>query len=146
MPVKKEKSTRKTTTAKKKTATKPKTKPAAPEDQESGTYTRLSEFKDKFVEMASDAGQSIEDAVKSALHARQNVVMARVKEEHRRQMDRLVEAGIFKSRSESAAFLISEGIKARADLFDMISSKTEKIENLRKELRDMVAGKLKGPR
>jgi Arc/MetJ-type ribon-helix-helix transcriptional regulator len=101
----------------------------------------LSGIRERFLDLAAEAGQSIEGAVKTALHARANVIMARVKEDHLKKIDSLVEAGIFKSRSESVAFLISEGIKARQDLYAVIQEKTDEIEKLRSQLRDMLAGK-----
>jgi len=50
----------------------------------------------------------------------------------------LVDVGLFKSRSESAAFLIQEGIKSQEDLFTKISSQLEKIEKIRKELKGII--------
>ena len=50
----------------------------------------------------------------------------------------LVEAGLFRSRSESAAFLIQEGIKNQEVLFAKISTKLEKINKLKKELQNIV--------
>jgi hypothetical protein len=54
----------------------------------------------------------------------------------------LVETGIFKSRSESAAYLIEEGIKHQEALFEKITAKLEKIEKLRDELKDIVSEEL----
>ncbi len=42
------------------------------------------------------------------------------------------------SRSEAAAFLISEGIKARQGLFDQISGKIEQIKKAKEELRELL--------
>jgi hypothetical protein len=50
----------------------------------------------------------------------------------------LVEAEITKSRSESAAFLITEGVKANQDLFKKIGHITEQIATLRAQLRETV--------
>jgi hypothetical protein len=50
----------------------------------------------------------------------------------------LVQSGIFKSRSEAAAFLISEGIKAQDALFRRISEKITEIEKLRNDLRNSI--------
>jgi hypothetical protein len=51
----------------------------------------------------------------------------------------LVNAGLFKSRSESAAFLIDEGIKSQTALFAKISSKLEKIDIIKEELKNIVS-------
>jgi hypothetical protein len=49
-----------------------------------------------------------------------------------------VQSGIFKSRSEAAAFLIVEGVKAQEALFNRIEDKISEIERLRNELRDSI--------
>ncbi len=74
----------------------------------------------------------------SALQDRGNVVMVRVTDDALRHMDMLVDAEITKSRSESAAFLITEGVKANQALFSKISNITEQIATLRAKLRDTV--------
>jgi Arc/MetJ-type ribon-helix-helix transcriptional regulator len=56
-----------------------------------------------------------------------------------KQLDALVQSGIFKSRSEAAAFLISEGIKAQEPLFARIAERIKEIERLRSELKDIIA-------
>jgi Arc/MetJ-type ribon-helix-helix transcriptional regulator len=73
------------------------------------------------------------------LSARDHVVMVRVNDESLRQLDALVQSGIFKSRSEAAAFLISEGIKAQEPLFARIAERIKEIERLRSELKDIIA-------
>ncbi|UCC89637.1 MAG: hypothetical protein JSV81_10075 [Anaerolineales bacterium] len=74
----------------------------------------------------------------AALQDRANVVMVRVNDDALKHMDMLVEADITKSRSESAAFLITEGIKANQDLFNKIGSITDQIVALRAQLRETV--------
>lgn len=73
-----------------------------------------------------------------ALQGRGNVVMVRVNDEALAHLDMLVEAEVTKSRSESAAFLINEGIRANEELFVSISSITDKIAALREQLRKEV--------
>ncbi len=85
-----------------------------------------------------DAVGSLGKTLTSALQDRGNVVMVRVNDDALRHMDMLVDAEITKSRSESAAFLITEGVKANQVLFDKISSITEQIATLRAKLRDTV--------
>ncbi|MBN1247775.1 MAG: hypothetical protein JXC32_08960 [Anaerolineae bacterium] len=91
---------------------------------------------------------SIKDALKQAetfaqtlseaLQGRGNVVMVRVNDEALAHLDMLVEAEITKSRSESAAFLINEGINANEALFSRISAITDQIAELREKLRHEV--------
>jgi len=90
----------------------------------------------KFSEIAS----SLRTAVSHALTGRTNVVMVRVNDETLRYLDMLVEADICKSRSESAAFLIAEGVKANAALYERIAEVTEQIAELRRQLREIVSG------
>ncbi len=89
-------------------------------------------------EFAQRIPDSIARAIEKALQGRDFPLMVRVNRESLRRIDELVEAGIFKSRSESAAFLISEGIKAQAGLFERIEEKIREIERLRNELKNLV--------
>jgi hypothetical protein len=82
--------------------------------------------------------ESFGQALGEALQGRANVVMVRVNDESLEHLDMLVDAEITNSRSESAAFLISEGIKANQALFDKISAITEQIAELREQLRHEV--------
>lgn len=77
-------------------------------------------------------------ALGSALQGRGNVVMVRVNDEALRHLDMLVETEVTKSRSESAAFLINEGIKANGALYDRIREITDQIMDLRNQLREVV--------
>ena len=83
-------------------------------------------------------GETIETAIKSALSFRDNVIMVRVNKESLNKIDELVDTGLFKSRSESAAFLIREGIKARNDIFIIINEKISEIQKLKEELKNII--------
>jgi hypothetical protein len=74
----------------------------------------------------------------SALQDRTNVVMVRVNSDSLDYLDMLVEADVTKSRSESAAFLINEGIKANQALFSKIREITDQIASLKSQLRETV--------
>ena len=82
--------------------------------------------------------ENIGQVVGEALQSRSNVVMVRVNDEALRHLDMLVEAEVTKSRSESAAYLISEGIRANGELFGKISEITDQIETLRVQLRQTI--------
>ena len=62
-------------------------------------------------------GENLKHAMQRALSARENVVMVRLNKESLSRLDELVDAGLVNSRSEAAAFLISEGAKSRSPLF-----------------------------
>jgi hypothetical protein len=82
--------------------------------------------------------ENIGMAVGDALQGRSNVVMVRINDDALAYLDMLTEADMAKSRSESAAYLINEGIKANQELFDRIKEVTEKIESLKAQLREVV--------
>lgn len=83
-------------------------------------------------------GETFVQALSDALQARGNVVMVRVNDRALEHLDMLVEAEVTKSRSESAAFLISAGVRANADLFERIGAITTQISELREKLRKEV--------
>jgi hypothetical protein len=89
------------------------------------------------------AFESLSKTVTSVMQNRTNVVMVRVNDDALRHMDMLVEAEITTSRSQSAAFLINEGVKANSSLYKKISSVTDQIVALRTQLRDMVDAEAK---
>ena len=92
----------------------------------------------KGVDVAESIGENIRDTVQGMRGNRDNVVMVRVDKASLDRLDELVEAGILGSRSEAAAFLIGEGIKARQPLFDRIAEKIQEIRRAKDELRRMV--------
>lgn len=63
------------------------------------------------------------------------MIMVRVNEASLQSINQLKDAGLFRSRSEAAAYLIAEGISAKQDLFQRIMKKIEKINLLKEELR-----------
>jgi hypothetical protein len=90
-------------------------------------------------EAPADFISGVREAVNRALSKRENVVMVRVSDEALHYLDMLVEAGITKSRSESAAFLVNEGIKASSQLFERIEEIIDQITALRQQLSAIVA-------
>jgi len=86
----------------------------------------------------SKAINSIVGSLEAALTGRGNAVMVRVNDEALSKLDMLVEAGICKSRSESAAFLLQRGIDSSGALFDRIQSVTAQISKMREELLSSV--------
>lgn len=92
----------------------------------------------KGVDAAESIGENIRDTIQGMRGSRDNVVMVRVDKASLDRLDELVEAGIMGSRSEAAAFLIAEGIKARQPLFDRIGEKIQEIRQAKEELRQMV--------
>lgn len=100
--------------------------------------SRLTELGEQVEEFASKTLESLKRRIDKALAERNIVLTIRVNEETNKKLNMLVEAGLFKSRSECAAFLIEEGTRVHKDLFRKIEEKMEKISKLREELRKMV--------
>lgn len=92
----------------------------------------------KGVDAAENIGENIRDTIQGMKGSRENVVMVRVDRASLDRLDDLVEAGIMGSRSEAAAYLIAEGIRARQGLFDRIGEKIGEIRRAKEELRRLV--------
>ena len=107
------------------------------EAQPSGVETAKKTFDDAIKQVEKRVGD-ISKALGNALQDRGNVVMVRVNDDSLHYLDMLVEADITKSRSESAAFLINEGIKANETLFNKIREITDQISELKAQLRHTV--------
>ena len=94
-------------------------------------------------ELAGSVGQSLKDTIQDTIKAmrgtgRDSVVMVRVNQESMKRIDELIETGLVGSRSEAAAYLVAEGIKARQDLYDGISSKVDAIRKAREDLQSLL--------
>jgi len=100
----------------------------------------FSEIGGQVEKFAVKTAESIKKAIDKALSSRNTVLTIRVNEESNKKLNMLVDAGLFKSRSESAAFLIEEGIKSQEDLFAKIRDKLETIDKIKKELKTIVHG------
>ena len=90
-------------------------------------------------DFVSKVPETINKAVERALNVRDTTVLLRLSDQASDGLDTLVSAGIFRNRAEAAAFLIDEGIKTQAPLFQRIQSKLSEIERLRAELRHSVS-------
>ncbi len=97
------------------------------------------EFGDHVEKFASRTVESLKKTIDRALSSRNTVLTIRVNDDANRNLNTLVEAGLFKSRSESAAFLIEEGIKQQEEIFQKISQKMEEIEKLKGELSEIIS-------
>lgn len=99
----------------------------------------LDEFGNQVERFASRTAESIKKVIEKALSSRNTVLTIRVNDECNIMMNMLVESGLFRSRSESAAFLIQEGIKKREELFVKIRGRLEKMEKLREEMKTIIS-------
>ena len=116
--------------------TKKETKETTKKEKQSGPFDEFGNQIEKFAVKTAD---SIRKVIDRALASRNTVLTIRVNDESNKKLNMLVEAGLFKSRSESAAFLIEEGIKSQGILFSKITDKLKKMEKIRDELKDIVS-------
>jgi hypothetical protein len=117
--------------------------PLSPKPQPQSSGSKASETIDDITstlrDMFSRVPESVNRAVERALNVRDTTILVRLSDASSDAVDTLVSAGIFKGRAEAAAFLIEEGIKAQAPLFQRIQSKLSEIERIRQELRSSVS-------
>lgn len=105
-------------------------------------YNAFDEFGNQVERFASKTAESIKKAIDKALASRNTVLTIRVNDECNKKLGMLVDAGLFRSRSESAAFLIQEGIKVQEDLFKKIENKLEKIDKIKEELKTIITNEM----
>jgi Arc/MetJ-type ribon-helix-helix transcriptional regulator len=60
------------------------------------------------------------------------------------RLDVLIEAGLFGSRSEAAAFLVGAGIDAQHTLFERVTKRNAEIKKIRQSLKQDALDALRG--
>lgn len=112
------------------------------EDEGPGSERVSSSVRDiasRIPESLSSIGRDISRTIERAISAKDDYVVAvKVSHDAQERLEQLVQAGVFRSRAEAAAFLIDEGIKAQSPLFERVQQKLTEIERLRAELRGMI--------
>jgi Arc/MetJ-type ribon-helix-helix transcriptional regulator len=105
-------------------------------------HERMSSVRDiasRIPESLSSIGRDISRTIERAISAKDDYVVAvKVTPDAQEKLENLVQAGVFRSRAEAAAYLIDEGIKAQSPLFERVNQKLSEIERLRAELRGMI--------
>jgi hypothetical protein len=90
-------------------------------------------------EQLSAIGRDISRTIERAISAKDDYMLAvKVSGDAQVKLGQLVQAGVFGTRAEAAAFLIDEGIKVQTALFERVEQKLAEIERLRAELRGLV--------
>jgi len=108
--------------------------------QSEARHSSVRDIAARIPESLASIGRDISRTVERALSAKDDYVVAvKVSHEAQDKLEQLVQAGVFRSRAEAAAFLIDEGIRAQTPLFERVATKLSEIERLRAELRGMVA-------
>lgn len=108
-------------------------------DDKTRVSSSVREMASRIPESLSAIGRDISRTIERAISAKDDYVIAvKVSPEAQEKLEQLVQAGVFHGRAEAAAFLIDEGIKTQAALFERVEQKLSEIERLRAELRVMV--------
>ncbi len=108
--------------------------------EEHRTASSVRDIASRIPESLSAIGRDISRTIEKAISAKDDYVVAvKISPEAQEKLEQLVQAGVFRSRAEAAGFLIDEGIKTQAALFDRVRQKLAEIERLRAELRGLVA-------
>lgn len=105
------------------------------ETTSSGDKNVFEEFGDSVGKFATRTVESLKKTIDKALVSRNTVLTIRVNDEANEKLGMLVETGLFKSRSESAAYLIEEGIKHQKPLFDRVEKKLTEIGKLKDDIK-----------
>jgi Arc/MetJ-type ribon-helix-helix transcriptional regulator len=109
------------------------------EEEKTRVSSSVREMASRIPESLSAIGRDISRTIERAMSAKDDYVVAvKVSHEAQEKLEQLVQAGVFRSRAEAAAFLIDEGIKTQSALFDRVQQKLSEIERLRAELRGMI--------
>lgn len=114
-----------------------------PENEEEGERSSVSssvrDMAARIPEQLSAIGRDISRTIERAISAKDDYMLAvKVSQDAQTKLGQLVQAGVFGTRAEAAAFLIDEGIKTQGPLFERVEQKLAEIERLRAELRGLV--------
>src|SRR5262245_44808269 len=102
--------------------------------------TSVRDMAARIPEQLSAIGRDISRTIERAISAKDDYMLAvKVSQDAQTKLGQLVQAGVFGTRAEAAAFLIDEGIKSQGPLFERVEQKLGEIERLRAELRGMIS-------
>ena len=111
-------------------------------DERSGVGASVRDMAARIPEQLSAIGRDISRTIERAISAKDDYMLAvKVSQDAQLKLGQLVQAGVFGTRAEAAAFLIDEGIKTQTTLFERVEQKLAEIERLRAELRGLVGAK-----
>lgn len=112
------------------------------ESERAGVGSSVREMAARIPEQLSAIGRDISRTIERAISAKDDYMIAvKVSSDAQVKLGQLVQAGVFGTRAEAAAFLIDEGIKVQTALFERVEQKLAEIERLRAELRGLVGEK-----
>lgn len=106
---------------------------------------RAARSRDPFDDLEEEIGQRVQRKIAEKMAGRGNAVMTRLSDDDLQKVDALVELDVFKSRSEAVAFLVREGMRARADLIESVMPTIVKIRELKETARRSIQSKDRRP-
>ncbi|MER3429210.1 MAG: hypothetical protein C4334_14185 [Pyrinomonas sp.] len=110
-----------------------------PHEETERISSTIREALQRIPESLGAIGRDISRTIERALAAKDEYMIAvKLSAEAQEKLEKLVQAGVFRSRAEAASYLIDEGIKAQAALFERVDQKLAEIEKLRTELRSII--------
>ena len=113
-----------------------------PEETEERSRATVRDMAARIPEQLSAIGRDISRTIERAISAKDDYMLAvKVSQDAQKKLGQLVQAGVFGTRAEAAAFLIDEGIRVQGPLFERVEQKLAEIERLRAELRGLVGEK-----
>src|ERR1043165_8127584 len=113
-----------------------------PHEENTRTASSVRDIASRMPESLSAIGRDISRTIEKAISAKDDYVVAvKISPEAQDKLEQLVQAGVFRSRAQAAGFLIDEGIKTQAPLFERVRTKLGEIERLRSELRGLITSK-----
>ncbi|HKY28980.1 MAG TPA: hypothetical protein VJM12_13655 [Pyrinomonadaceae bacterium] len=108
-------------------------------DDRNRTASSVRDIASRIPESLSAIGRDISRTIERAMSAKDDYVVAvKISPEAQDKLEQLVQAGVFRNRAEAAGFLIDEGIRVQAALFNRVEQKLAEIERLRAELRGLI--------
>src|SRR5947199_10048840 len=111
-------------------------------DERASVGASVRDMAARIPEQLSAIGRDISRTIERAISAKDDYMLAvKVSQDAQKKLGQLVQAGVFGTRAEAAAFLIDEGIKVQGPLFERVEQKLAEIERLRAELRGLVGEK-----
>jgi Arc/MetJ-type ribon-helix-helix transcriptional regulator len=114
-------------------------RPADDERRERSVSSSVKEIASRIPDSLSAIGREISHTIERAISAKDDYVVAvKLSEDAQEKLEQLVQAGLYRSRAEAAAFLIDEGIKSQAVMFERVQQKLTEIERLRAEIRGII--------
>ena len=106
---------------------------------------KVARSRDPFDDLGEEIERRVQMKIAEKMGGRDNAVMTRLSDDDLQKIDALVELDVFRSRSEAVAFLVREGMRARADLIESVMPTIEKIRELKETARRSIQSEDRRP-